>query len=128
MKNAKEKPSTWLSKDTKTVAFDVHSLHSNESNTNIGSDVIEDLVLQENNGRMSTFLLKTISMMKMKCFQNLHAELQNIELEETYDGERAKRFQVVKMILSEESLVKRLTSCSMQIARQPRKAWNEHPI
>jgi len=128
MKNAKEKPSTWLSKNTKTVAFDVYSLHSNESNTKVGSDIIEDLVLQENNGKMTTFHTGTIPLIKMKCFQNLHKELQNIELEETYDGDRAKRFQVLKMIFSEDTLVKRLMTCSMQIACQPGKAWNIHPI
>jgi len=128
MTKAKDKPSKWLSKDTKTVAFDVYSLHSTDINTNVESDIIEDLVLKENNGTMTTFLSSTIPMIKMKCLNNLNAELQNIKLEETYDGDRAKRFQVLKVLFTEAKLVKKLTTCSMQIARQRGNAWNIHPV
>ena len=34
----------------------------------------------------------------------------------------------MKMLLTEATLGKRLTNCSLQIARQPGRPWNEHPI
>jgi len=128
MKPAKEKPLTRLTMDAQTDKFDVTDLHCPENNVDIGPDIIEDLVLKGNMGVMTHVVSSTIPVLKMTCLERLSSEMKNIKIEKNYDNERAKRFKVLKMILSDRSLVKRLTLSSTEIAGQPVLAWNEHPI
>ena len=118
-----------LTKDTKTVNFDVFSLHSTTSNTSCTTraDIIEDLVFKENNSNQSPFNSKLIPILKVKCLNNFHAELMNIEVKEEYADPRAKRFQILKMLLSDETFVKKITHNST-VSRGPTAAWDKHSM
>ncbi|CAG5088187.1 Oidioi.mRNA.OKI2018_I69.PAR.g11769.t1.cds [Oikopleura dioica] len=123
-KSAKVVPKR-LTKDTKTVSFDVFSLHSTDSNTFSRVDIIEELLSRDSK---CAFNNKLVPMLKMKCLHNLHAELVNIEINEEYEHPRAKRFQIVKMLLSDEKLVKKITFCSTQMGRHQTPAWDKHSM
>jgi len=132
-KPSKEKPLTRLTMDSETHEFHVVDLHSPDLNVKNGPDLIEDLALKGNMGMMTPYVSNSIPRDKINCLERLSSELQNIKIEQNYDDERAKRFQILKMILGEQSLVKRITASSTQIAGVfneggPVIAWNEHPI
>ena len=118
-----------LTKDTKTINFDVFSLHSTCSNTSstTRADIIEELVCNENGSSQSPFLSKLVPMLKVKCLNNFNAELANIEVKEEYNDPRAKRFQILKMLLCDETFVKKITHNST-VCRGPTAAWDKHSM
>ena len=118
-----------LTKDTKTVNFDVFSLHSSCSNisSTTRADIIEELVFHENSSSQSPFLSKLVPMLKVKCLNNFHAELANIDVKEEYADPRAKRFQILKMLLCDETFVKKITHNSTA-CRGPTAAWDKHSM
>jgi hypothetical protein len=123
----KEKPTTRLTRNIKTDTFDVFSLHSTDTNVTDGVDIIEELVradITDNPNSVST----TAPSLKIKCLLNLHAEMRNIQTNRRYENERGKRFQIIKRLLSQESLVQKITACSLGIAKQKGSAWTKHGV
>ena len=128
-KNITQATTKRLTKDTKTISFDVFSLHSTCSNTSNTkrADIIEELIFKESCGVHTPFNSMLVPMLKVKCLNNFHAELSNIEVQEEYADPRAKRFQILKMLLSDETFVKKITHNST-VSRGPTAAWDKHSM